>query len=63
MTARAWPMQADLFNTTLSSTPDALPAASRAAAVQLLASLLHEVDQAQARQHATAEAGHEQDQR
>ncbi|HWR88005.1 MAG TPA: hypothetical protein VN277_06265 [Acidiferrobacterales bacterium] len=41
----------------------ALPAVSRAEAVQLLASLLYEVQQAQARQPANAEAGYEQDQR
>lgn len=61
MKARALPMQADLFNAIASQT--VLPAVSRAEAVQLLASLLYEVEQAQARQHANGEAGHEQDQR
>jgi hypothetical protein len=54
-------MQAELFNPMASQS--VLPALSRAEAVQLLASLLHEVHQAQARQRANSEAGHEQDQR
>lgn len=45
MKARALPMQTDLFNTIASQT--VLPAVSRAEAVQLLASLLYEVGQAQ----------------
>jgi len=61
MKARALPMQTDLFNTIASQT--VLPAVSRAEAVQLLASLLYEVGQAQARQHANREVGDEQDQR
>jgi len=55
------PTQADLFNAIASQT--ALPAVSRAEAVQQLATLLHEVQQAPARQPANAEAGHEQAQR
>ena len=61
MKARALPMQTDLFNTIASQT--VLPAVSRAEAVQLLASLLYEVEQAQARQPANREASDEQDQR
>lgn len=61
MKARALPMQTDLFTTNASQT--VLPALSRAEAVQLLASLLCEVAQAQVRQHANREAGDEQDQR
>ena len=61
MRARVLPMQADLFHAIASQT--ALPAVSRAEVVQLLASLLYEVQQAQACQGANAEAGHEQDQR
>ena len=59
MRASALPMQAELFNPIASQS--VLPALSRAEAVQLLASLLHEVHQAQARQRANSEAGHEQD--
>jgi hypothetical protein len=54
-------MQADLFNAIASQT--VLPALSRAEVVQLLASLLYEVERAQARQPANPEASHEQDQR
>jgi hypothetical protein len=60
MRARVLPMQADLFNAIACQS---LPAVSRAEAVQLLARLLYEVQQAQSRQPANAEAGHEQDQR
>jgi HD-like signal output (HDOD) protein len=58
---RTVPMQADLFNAIANQR--ALPAVSRAEAVQLLASLLYEVQQTQVRQPANVEAGHEQDQR
>jgi HD-like signal output (HDOD) protein len=54
-------MQADLFNTIASQST--LPAASRAEAVQLLASLLHEVHQTPVRQPANVEVRDEQDQR
>jgi hypothetical protein len=54
-------MQTDLFTVIANQT--ALPAVSRAEAVQRLASLLYEVQQTQVRQPANLEAGHEQDQR
>ena len=60
MRARVLSMQADLFNAIACQS---LPAVSRAEAVQLLARLLYQVQQAQSRQPANAEAGHEQDQR
>jgi len=58
---RTVPMQVDLFNTIASQST--LPAASRAEAVQLLASLLHEVRQTPVRQPANVEVRDEQDQR
>jgi hypothetical protein len=58
---RTLPMQADLFNAI--AIQRALPAASRAEAVQLLASLLHEVHQTPVRQPANMEVRDEQDQR
>ena len=58
---RTLPKQADLFNTIASQST--LPAASRAEAVQLLASLLHEVHQTSVRQPANVEVRDEQDQR
>jgi hypothetical protein len=58
---RTLPKQADLFNTIPSQST--LPAASRAEAVQLLASLLHEVHQTPVRQPANVEVRDEQDQR
>jgi hypothetical protein len=58
---RMLPMQADLFNAIASQR--VLPAVNRAEAVQLLASLLYEVQQTQVRQPANVEAGYEQDQR
>ena len=61
MKASTCPMQTDLFNTIASQT--VLPAASRAEAVQLLASLLYEVEQTQGYQRVNREAGDEQDQR
>jgi len=58
---RTLPKQADLFNTIASQST--LPAASRAEAVQLLASLLHEVHQTPVRQPGNVEVRDEQDQR
>ena len=58
---RTLPMQADLFSAIASQR--ALPAASRAEAVQLLASLLHEVHQTPVHQPANVEVRDEQDQR
>lgn len=58
---RTLPMQADLFDATASQR--VLRAVSRAEAIQLLASLLYEVQQTQVRQPANREVRDEQDHR